>query len=74
MVGMHTKLLYVLLLSILTQNVFVTGFWKTDRIVTLGLFHFMAQLMATLIHYTFTLPLSGLVDWSAFLEQLLPTL
>ena len=41
MVGMHTKLLYVLLLSILTQNVFVTGFWKTDRIVTLGLFHFI---------------------------------
>ena len=34
----------------------------------------LAQLMATLIHYTFTLPLSGLVDWSAFLEQLLPTL
>ena len=30
--------------------------------------------MATLIHYTFTLPLSGLVDWSAFLERLLPTL
>ena len=30
--------------------------------------------MATLIHYTFTLPFSGLVDWSAFLEQLLPTL
>ena len=34
----------------------------------------LAQLMATLIHYTFTLPLSGLVDWSAFLERLLPTL
>ena len=34
----------------------------------------LAQLMATLIHYTFTLPLSGFVDWSAFLEQLLPTL
>ena len=34
----------------------------------------LAQLMDTLIHYTFTLPLSGLVDRSAFLEQLLPTL
>ena len=34
----------------------------------------LAQLMATLIHYTFTLPLSGLVDWSAFLKRLLPTL
>ena len=34
----------------------------------------LAQLMATLIHYTFTLPLSGLVDWSAFLERLLSSL
>ena len=34
----------------------------------------LAQLMATLIHYTFTLSLPGLVDWSAFLERLLPTL
>ena len=34
----------------------------------------LAQLMATLIHNTFTPPLSGLVDWSAFLEQRLPTL
>ena len=37
-------------------------------------FYWPMQLMATLIHYTFTLPLSGLVDWSAFLERLLPTL
>ena len=34
----------------------------------------LAQLMATLIHYTFTLPLSGLVDWSPFLERLLSAL
>ena len=26
------------------------------------------QLMATLLHYTYTVPLPGLVDWSAFLE------
>ena len=52
----------------------VTGFWKTDQIVTLGLFILLAQLMATLVHYTFTVPVSGLVDWSAFLERLLPTL
>ena len=54
--------------------IIVTGFWKTDRNVTLGIFHLLAQLMATLIHYTFSLPLSGLVDRSAFLERLLPTL
>ena len=34
----------------------------------------LAQLMATFVHYTYTLPLPGLVDWSAFLEQALPTL
>ena len=57
-------------------SIYGTGFWKTNRNVTLGRAYsiLLAQLMATLIHYTFTLPLSGLVDWSAFLEQLLPTL
>ena len=34
----------------------------------------LAQLMATLVHYTFTLPLSGFVDWSPFLERLLSAL
>ena len=53
---------------------YVTGYWKTDRIVTLGLFHLLAQLMATLVHYTYTVQLPGLVDWSAFLERVLPTL
>ena len=53
----------------------VTGFWKTDRIVTLGLFHFIGPaIMATLIHYTYTMPLSSLIDWSAFLEPVLLTL
>ena len=54
--------------------IYVTGFWITDRIVTLGLIHLMAQLMAMLVHYTYTVPLAGLVDWSAFLERVLPTL
>ena len=49
-------------------SLYVTGFWKTDQIITLGLFHFLAQLMATLVHYTYTVPSPGLVDWSAFLE------
>ena len=34
----------------------------------------LAQLMAALIHYTFTLPFSGLVYWSPFLERLLSAL
>ena len=32
----------------------------------------LAQLMTTLVHYTYTVPLPGLVDWSAFLEPVLP--
>ena len=53
---------------------YVTRFWKTNQIVTLGLLHLLTQLMATLIHYTYTVPLPGLVNWSAFLERILPTL
>ena len=32
-----------------------------------------AHLMATLVYYTYTVQLPGLVDWSAFLEQVLLT-
>ena len=46
----------------------VTGFWKTNQIITLGLFHLLAKLIATFMRYPFTEPLPGLVDWSAFLE------
>ena len=56
---------------------YVTGFWKTDRIVTLGLFHFIGPAIAngyTCTLYTYTVQLPGLVDWSAFLERVLPTL
>ena len=49
------------------------AFWKTDRNVT-GPIPFIGPIMATLIHYTFTLPWSGLVDWSPFLERLLSAL
>ena len=34
----------------------------------------LAQLMATLIHFPFSVPLLGLVDWSAFLERVLLTM
>ena len=34
----------------------------------------LAQLVAALIHYPFTVPFSGLADWSAFIEQGLLTM
>ena len=51
----------------------VTGFWKTawPKYHTMPIPFYWPQLMATLIHYTYTVPLPGLVDWSAFLEVLL---
>ena len=65
--------------------IYVTGFWKTDQIVTLGLFNFigLANGYTRTLHihsngYTCTLHIHsaitiGLVNWSAFLEQILPT-
>ena len=51
---------------------YVTRFWKTDQIVTLGLFYYNyfigPAIIATLIHYPFTVPLPGLADWFAFLD------
>ena len=35
---------------------------------------FLAQLIATLIHYPCTVAIPGLAAWSAFLEQILPTM
>ena len=49
----------------------MTGFWKTDQIVTLDLFHFIGPADG----YTCTLHIQpGLVGWYAFLEQVLPAL
>ena len=45
------------------MTLYVTGFWKVDQNVTLSLFHLkLAQLMAMLIHYPFTVALPGLAD------------
>ena len=52
------------------KKLFVTGFCKTSHIVTVGLLHFIGAANA----YTHTLPLPGLANWSAFLEQVLKTL
>ena len=43
--------------------------WSLENwpIVTQGLFHFIVLAIATLMHYSFTVPLPGLADWSAFL-------
>ena len=53
------------------NEIYVNGFWKT---VTLGLSILLAQLIATLIQYPFTVPLQGLTDWSAFLERVFLTM
>ena len=53
------------------NEIYVNGFWKT---VTLGLSILLAQLIATLIQYPFTVPLQGLTDWSAFLEPVFLTM
>ena len=54
--------------------VYVTGFRKTDRNVTLGLFNFIVPANS----HTHTVPvycgIPGLADWSAFLEQVLLTI
>ena len=55
-------------------STYVTEFWKTVQVVTLVLFHFIGPVNATLIHYPFTVPLPGLANWSAFLEQVFSTL
>ena len=59
---------------ILVKYSSVTGFWKTDQTVILGLFHFTGPIIATLMHYPFTVPLQGLTDWSAFLEPVFLTM
>ena len=41
---------------------------ETNQNFTPGLFHFIAKLMATLIHCPFTVPLPGLANWFAFLK------
>ena len=55
------------------ESSFVTGFWKTNQLVPLSLFYFilLAQLMPTFVHYTSTVLLPGLVNWSALLERIL---
>ena len=63
-----------LVMSIVFHHIIVTGFWKTDQNVTLGLFHFIGQTNGYTRILHITVSVSGLVDWSAFLEQLLPTL
>ena len=54
--------------------IYVTGFWKIDQIVTLGLSHFIGPSNG----YTHTLhvhsAITKLGDWSAFLERVLQAL
>ena len=68
--------LYAVMCSILSHALLSIGtcdwIWITNWNVTLGLFRFipfpvLPQLIATLIHYPFTIPFPGLADWSAML-------
>ena len=43
---------------VITEVANVTGYWKTDRIVTLGLFHFIGPADS----YTHTLPVHCCID------------
>ena len=56
---------------LITSYSCVTGFWKTNHLVTLGPFHFIAPtIIATLMQYPYTMPLPVLANWSAFLVQI----
>ena len=56
----------------LDNTAYMTGFYITLVIV---LFYFTALAnIATLIHYTCTVAIPGLADWSAFLEPIVPTM
>ena len=54
----------------------MAGFWKTDQNHTWPNCTFLAQLIAMLIPYpcTVALTLTGLADWSAFIERILLTM
>ena len=54
--------------------VYVTGFGKPTEMSHLANCTFLAQLIATLIHYPCTVAIPGLADWFAFLERILPTM
>ena len=43
----------------ITVLLYVTGYWKTDHVRTFGQLLLLAQLIATLIHYQFTVALMG---------------
>ena len=60
--------------NIFYVSVIVTGFGKLTEMVHLANCIFLAQLIATLIHYPCTVAILGLADWSAFLQWILPTM
>ena len=65
---------YYMILKLSLKLINVTGFRKTNQIFTLGLFHFIGLTNGYTVHYAYTVLLSGLIDWSAFLDRVLPTL
>ena len=67
------RYIYVTVLDSI-YNTYVTEFLKTDQNATLGLLHFIvpanSHINTLLVYYS----ISGLADWSAFLEWVLPTM
>ena len=57
----HSKGLYIYICDWMLEN-------QPNCHTGLFLFNLLTQLIATLIHYSFTMPLPGLTDWSAFLQ------
>ena len=54
--------------------IYVTGFWKTDHNVTLGQLHFLGPANSHTHTLSMHCAIPGLAAWSAFLEQILPTM
>ena len=62
-----------MLLLFMLQNMWL-NFGKPTEMSHLANFTFLAQLIATLIHYPCTVAIPGLAAWSAFLERIFPTM
>ena len=48
--------------------------WILENLLDLAYSILLVQLIATLTHYPYTVALTGLADWSAFLELVLLTM
>ena len=63
------KVLYILVVLLECFSAVIILCVENDEIFILGLYILLLQLIAVLIHYPYTMPLPGLANCSAFLEQ-----